>query len=219
MKTSTYKFISNEEVFNMVLTALTDSKIEFGMQELKCANTKIQWRFTLNKEISLDGDIVRPMIIVTNAEVAGTALRFNAGFYRAICTNGLVMGTDLYSAKIIHRIGRTFDEKYDGIADQIAAMIQYFSSGFEEDMADLKTSTIDDSKATEIIGNLNVPIKVKDAAIYSLNFPRRVEDADKSMFSLWNIVNEEIRLCVPSNHARIVYNKNLLRDINDLNAA
>ena len=221
MKTETYQFVSNDKVFDTVTSILMRSETEFSVQKTRCGPTKVQWKYTLTDcTLKLFDDDILPQIIVTNAETPGTALRISVGFYRMICTNGLTVGTDVYSTKIIHRKGETFDRKYNEVADQIDAAIEYLNGDFVEDMTKATEACIycDDS-GVEIIGNLNVPTKTKDKAIRLWLCPDegREEDWGNSVWNLWNIVNEQIRFTVNSQQARIFYNKNLLRDINDLN--
>jgi len=211
-----YQRVENADIMMMVAQALNDSGCTFNVASVKTGNTKVQFRFTLDEKYVVNGDMISPQIIVTNAEVAGTALRINLGFYRFVCANGMVLGTDLYNEKIIHRKGKTFDVKFNDIEHQIAAVLEYLRTDFVQDVEEQTSKTVSFEEGISIIGNLNIPSKSKDSALETWAMPSRKQDSYEDVFCLWNIVNEQSRNTVDSAQARTVYNQTLLRDINDL---
>lgn len=214
---NSYQLIPNANVRDMICGSLDDLKVGYQVTTINMPNTKTQWRLLLDETMLVNGDEVSPQIIVTNAERVGTALRIGLGMYRFVCTNGLFFGDDMYSTKIIHRIGDTFERKYGEVSHQIAAAVDYARHDYAESVEEKTNMSLDsDDTVISIIGNLNLPKSVKDKSLRSWYSPLRIEDKGTSVWELLNVVNESIAYEVPSHNARITYNKNLLRDMTDL---
>jgi len=217
-ESSTYRFIGNDTVKEMVEHALEGR--EYGCRVIKGGNTKVTLEYTLNDiKTTINGDVIFPKIYVTNAEMPGTALKFSVGMLRLVCSNGMMAGTSFYSEKIIHRQGQTFEDKYEMVAEKIQEAVAYLEDTFASDMEEMVADSVTEAQAIEIIGNSNVPTKVKHEAIYRWFNPKRFADAQEDVWSLYNILNEAITDAVKSPQARLAYNQHLLRDITDLKTA
>lgn len=67
-----------------------------------------------------DGDTVYPQILLTNSHDAKNSFQFQAGLFRMICENGLVISTQDFAKVKIRHMGYTFEE----LQTQIRAMVE-----------------------------------------------------------------------------------------------
>ena len=67
-----------------------------------------------------DGDTVYPQILLTNSHDGKNSFRFQAGLFRMICENGLVISTQDFAKVKIRHMGYTFEE----LQTQIRAMVE-----------------------------------------------------------------------------------------------
>lgn len=211
---TTYRAISHEEVENTIRTVLDKENIQYTYTEYKYkTNTTKRMTFTLDKSMKLMGDDILPRVEVFNSLKKEHSLTIGMGCFRFVCSNGLTVGDVFFQEKIIHRVGPTFETKYDEIEWQVAAFLAQLKhlKDLEEELS--TTLTID--SMINVTGNLNVPKKVKDKAIEVLvdDNRNRPEDRDNNVWTLFNIVNESISDKVESGQAKDTYNKNLLSDI------
>lgn len=56
-----------------------------------------------------------PEIVIKNANNGYSPLHLMAGLFRMVCSNGLIVGTDLAEVKLFHRKGTTMDAVFDGV--------------------------------------------------------------------------------------------------------
>ena len=67
-----------------------------------------------------DGDTVYPQILLTNSHDGKNAFQFQAGLFRMVCENGLVISTQDFAKVKIRHMGYTFEE----LQTQIRAMVE-----------------------------------------------------------------------------------------------
>lgn len=67
-----------------------------------------------------DGDTVYPQILLTNSHDGKNSFQFQAGLFRMICENGLVISTQDFAKVKIRHMGYTFEE----LQTQIRAMVE-----------------------------------------------------------------------------------------------
>jgi hypothetical protein len=67
-----------------------------------------------------DGDTVYPQILLTNSHDGKNAFQFQAGLFRLVCENGLVISTQDFEKVKIRHMGYTFEE----LQTQIRAMVE-----------------------------------------------------------------------------------------------
>jgi hypothetical protein len=143
------------------------------------------------------------------------------GFFRVVCSNGLVIGVG-EALRIIHRdCGKS-----RSAVEQLPELIM---TGLERrgDIIDSVESLQNTaySDPISIIGNLNVSDKVKRTAIRTLLYPRvGFQDARPDLFnsnawSLGNLVNESIRAVHGRSFTSINQNKTLFDDVLALSEA
>jgi len=217
--TKTYRHLPTRFATATLENQLTKKGLEFTKHTKRLNGTKVVVEYTIITESYLryvDGGAVRPRIYLFNSENRECAYKLSIGFLKLVCDNGLMVGDTVFSERIVHRQGKNFETKYDAIRYNIAAALDYLEGNWEDELNEVLEEYVPHENAIQIIGNLNVPARVKTASIKTLFNPRRQEDAHQSIGCLLNIVNEEIALLTDSVQAIEAYNKFLLRDITDL---
>jgi len=142
--------------------------------------------------IGPDGSKMQPQLFLRNINDGGHALMIGVGVYRHVCMNGLVVGDDFFSRRIIHRKGQTLDNFLMYLEKDLTDAFRIAADYHMEKLTELFNTNISDHTAMQIIGSLSLPIGVIDKAIYSWAKPRE-EDKGSNLFSLYNIVNEANR--------------------------
>lgn len=147
-----------------------------------------------------DGSKMQPQLFLRNINDGGHALMIGVGIYRHVCMNGLVVGDDFFSRRIIHRKGQTLDNFLTYLEKDLTDAFRIAADYHMDKLTELFNTGISDHTAMQIIGSLSLPSAVIDSAIYSWAKPRE-EDKGSNLFSLYNIVNESNRRRSNSNQA------------------
>ena len=69
-----------------------------------------------------DGDTVHPRVLLTNSHDARNAFQFQAGLFRLICSNGLVISDHNFSALKIRHMGYDFSELKNTITEILSQL-------------------------------------------------------------------------------------------------
>lgn len=137
---------------------------------------------------------VSPMLFLRNINDGGHALMIGVGLFRFVCMNGLVVGDNFYSQRVIHRSGPTLDQflanldKNLDAAFQVAASMDIFNI-----IEELTAQQVTEQQGIEVLASLPVPQGVTDAAILNWVRPVREEDTPRNLWTLYNVVNEANR--------------------------
>lgn len=138
-----------------------------------------------------------PQLWLKNRNDGTTACRLFAGIFRLICQNGLIIGDDVYSEKIIHIKGpkvNGFIDNFEIAADRAIESIGTVLEAAEEALG----STVTEEQAISIVGSLNVLDSTKNATLSKVLTGRvRAEDRPDTLWGLYNIVNEINRTFAP----------------------
>jgi len=71
---------------------------------------------------SNDGDEVFPQILLTNSHNGKNSFGFQAGIYRAVCENGLVVSKEEYESLRIRHLGYTFEQLQEKVRDMVVKL-------------------------------------------------------------------------------------------------
>lgn len=211
-----FKAIDLEKVTTKIETVFHDQNLNFNLDHRKLGNSTRDYLVYSFPDFScfINNDGITPTLRIVNANDGSTAFRIMLGCIRWVCSNGLSAGDFLYSQRIVHVAGQTFDKKLSEIPKRVEDSIIYMLSDFIAELQEIVIKPVTESKSIEIIGNLNVPNKVKECSIYHLFNPRRQEDFNNNhtLWGLWNNVNESIRACCHGENA-IRMNDKLIEDL------
>jgi hypothetical protein len=140
-----------------------------------------------------DGDVVFPQILLTNSHDGKSAFLFQAGLFRMICENGLVVSTQDFENVRIRHMGYTFEE----LQEQIKGMVEKLPLTVES-MNKMKRTILDSKNitdfATKALESRFTAEQVKEfnVDITKLIEPTRPEDRGSDLWSVFNVIQEKI---------------------------
>lgn len=209
----TYRLLENSTATDLVETAVQTAGLAYTKhyQRNTAKQVVVHFRFTDYQFESVDG--LMPQITVVNSTDKSSAFRIMGGVFRLVCTNGLVAGEIFDQERIIHRQGPTFERKYKSLPERIVALIEdtiVAAQAFEE----LQSQTLDEDTMVQIAANLTMSRKAKKATIENILLPetRRAADQGNNVWTLFNLVNENLRK-YSSASAYTKHNEKLLENI------
>ena len=137
-----------------------------------------------------DGDTVMPRVLMTNSHDGKNSFQFQAGLYRFVCSNGLVVADAEFASMKIRHMGYDISELSTIINDIVEKMPLTV-----ECMNKLKAKKLSQEEkekfALEAIG-LRFNTEGKNFEIQEFLEPTRKEDSDDSMWSVYNLVQEKL---------------------------
>ena len=137
-----------------------------------------------------DGDTVMPRILMTNSHDGKNAFTFQAGLYRLVCSNGLVIVDAEFASMKIRHMGYDLNE----LSTVISEIVEKLPLTVEC-MNKLKAKKLSQEEkekfALEAIG-LRFDTKNKNFEIQELLEPTRVEDKGDDMWSVYNLIQEKL---------------------------
>lgn len=230
-----YKTISSIDIYKNVKKVLNDRNIDNKLELLrftgkrtnkkgkKVKSTRHVMSFRLlDRELKINGDIVNPQLYIENDYRPGRALKVSFGLYRRICENGLTLDCPLFSDRIIHRNDNVYTNQWvKQLEYQIVAYLDHIDEILKT--FEVKNFSIKEDSIVDILTKLNDDKKIskKDlTAIHEIisHGEYRVEDNPVTVWGLYNIINEQVRLHSRSNIAAYDKNKGLFEMIYSLAA-
>ncbi len=140
-----------------------------------------------------DGDTVYPQILLTNSHDGKNSFSFQAGLFRMICENGLVIATKQFENYKIRHMGYDFETLQDVIKDIISNLDLTVESMNKMKATELtEEQTLDFAKQlleTRVAGSKN---KFGDEAIADILTPQRKQDKGNGLWEVFNRVQENI---------------------------
>ena len=140
-----------------------------------------------------DGDTVFPQVLLTNSHDGKNSFSFQAGLFRMICENGLVIATTEFESLKIRHMGYDFEtlqETIKQIVDKLPLTVESMNKMKavelgEQQMFDLAKSFLD----FRVEGTENT---YDTDAIESILEPQREEDKGNGLWEVFNRVQENI---------------------------
>ena len=140
-----------------------------------------------------DGDTVFPQIMLTNSHDGKNSFKFQAGLYRLICSNGLVIADEQFESVKMRHMGYSFEDLQNMIKEMVGKL-------------PLTVESMNKMKAIEM-GEEQILAFVKDALnarftkkemkrievdLKELTTPTRKEDTGSDLWSVFNVVQEKL---------------------------
>ena len=149
------------------------------------------------KSTNVDGevfeDIVFPQILVTNSHDGKNSFKFQAGLYRMVCENGLVIADQQFEDYTIRHMGYDFEALQGVIKDMISNLDLTIES-----MNKMRKIELDENQQFEFAKKL-LDIRVegtdnlyREEQIGDILVPQRKEDFGDDLWSVFNRVQENI---------------------------
>lgn len=140
-----------------------------------------------------DGDTVYPQILLTNSHDGKNSFSFQAGLFRMICENGLVISTKQFEAMKIRHMGYDFETLQNVIKNTISNLDLTVESMNKMKQVELsKEQTFEFAKQllqTRVAGSDNT---FDNITINQVLETQRPEDAGNGLWEVFNRVQENI---------------------------
>lgn len=134
-----------------------------------------------------------PEVILINSHDATSAYHVKAGYFRFVCSNGLIVGNQLAGFKVLHTISKNTADDILGASEKIVTEI---FPRMLENIQRFKTYMLPKSAAEKLADhamNLRYPqIAVRPFPASDLLACRREEDRDETLWSMLNRIQENI---------------------------
>ena len=181
------------------LTVVDDTNITFNnpnLADTALANTifnSLASSNTLAADGGQDGDTVFPQILMTNSHDGKNAFNFEAGLYRLVCSNGLVIADTRFESVKMRHMGYSFDD----LQVKIKEMVENLPLTVES-MNKMKATELEQNQILEFAKEaLNTRFKKDELNRIKINMdefikPVRKEDEGNDLWSVFNVVQEKI---------------------------
>jgi hypothetical protein len=137
-----------------------------------------------------DGDTVFPRILLTNSHDGKNAFTFQAGLFRLVCSNGLVIADEQFSSMKIRHMGYDFET----LSTLITEMVEKLPLTVES-MNNFKNKQLSEEQkqkfALEALG-LRFNTEDKTFNVDEFLTPTRKEDEGNDLWSVFNLVQEKL---------------------------
>ena len=144
-----------------------------------------------------DGDNVWPQIIMTNSHDGKNAFSFQAGMYRFVCSNGLVIADQEFGKMRIRHMGYDFDTLRETINEMVEKLPLTVESMNKFKNTELSEPQKYDLARKALETRLKVQENQKVDQVYKIDLdeflkPVRKEDAGDDLWSVFNLVQEKV---------------------------
>ena len=140
-----------------------------------------------------DGDTVFPQILMTNSHDGKNAFQFQAGLYRLVCSNGLVIADTQFEAVKMRHMGYDFED----LQVMIKEMVEKLPLTVES-MNKMKAQEMEQEQIIQFaMDAINTRFSDKEMKRIQIDYdelikPVRKEDAGSDLWSVFNVVQEKI---------------------------
>ena len=140
-----------------------------------------------------DGDTVFPQILLTNSHDGKNSFQFQAGLYRLICANGLVIADTQFEAVKMRHMGYTFED----LQILLKEMVEKLPLTVES-MNKMKAMELGENQILQFAKDA-LTTRFSDEEIENIDFdfeeflkPVRKEDKGSDLWSVFNVVQEKL---------------------------
>ena len=214
---SKYMRIDSRYLIDTIADHLDSKGFEYNVEVIGGASdrsSKHILKFQLLNAGTRDDGI--PQLLVFNSYNGECSMQIQAGFFRFVCANGLVMGTGEECFRVRHTTkfnSRNFWQ-VDMLQQVEAAIADILNK--ETRIAQLEATPVDWTEQSKIIMGLAVPDAVKINALHKRHPDNkqyiREEDRADNLWNVLNTVNEEFRKTSRSELAEIQKNTDLITE-------
>ena len=145
-----------------------------------------------------EGDDMTATIILLNSHDGTSTFQFRIGFYRAVCSNGLVVAEKEFEAIRIRHIGYTFDRLKEmtlKIVEAVKEKVEVINTMIERELTEEEQYDLA-LKAMLIRAGVNPEAEDKPAyskdTLKEMLSPRREMDKAQNLWTVFNRVQEAI---------------------------
>jgi len=144
-----------------------------------------------------DGDDVWPQIIMTNSHDGKNSFTFQAGMYRFVCSNGLVIADQEFGKMKIRHMGYDFEALRETIGEMVEKLPLTVESMNKFKGTELTQPQKYDLARRAIATRFKLQKDQKVDQVYKIDLdevlrPVRKEDAGDDLWSVFNLVQEKV---------------------------
>ena len=144
-----------------------------------------------------DGDNVWPQIIMTNSHDGKNSFTFQAGMYRLVCSNGLVIADQEFGSMKIRHMGYDFDTLRETINEMVEKLPLTVESMNKFKQTELTQPQKYDLARKALATRFKMRENQKVDQVYRIDLdeflkPVRKEDAGNDLWSVFNLVQEKV---------------------------
>ncbi len=144
-----------------------------------------------------DGDNVWPQIIMTNSHDGKNSFTFQAGMYRLVCSNGLVIADQEFGSMKIRHMGYDFDTLRETINEMVEKLPLTVESMNKFKSTELHLHQKYDLARKALATRFKIQENQKVDQVYKIDLdeflkPVRKEDAGEDLWSVFNLVQEKV---------------------------
>jgi len=144
-----------------------------------------------------DGDTVYPQIILTNSHDGKNSFTFQAGMYRLVCSNGLVIADQEFGRMKIRHMGYDFETLRETMTEMVEQLPLTVESMNKFKQTKLTNEQKYDLARKAIATRFKVQEGQKVEDIYKIDLdailaPVRKEDSGDDLWNVFNVVQEKV---------------------------
>lgn len=184
-------------------------------------STKHACVITLDKPVMLAGTPCFPRIYVRNSYAGESALTVRVGFYRLICSNGMMVGTTHFNGRILHL--ESGIKQLPQLRQSIRDAIEWCTTGLPALADKLNSQVLTPVQVSTILASIGASKRLAEAVGYRLRYPLtsirqedRTVDGQLTAWNVWNIINEVQRGHSRSALRQLEVNANLLQAVEEV---
>ena len=140
-----------------------------------------------------DGDTVFPQILMTNSHDGKNSFQFQAGLYRLVCSNGLVIADEQFESVKMRHMGYSFEDLQDMMKEMVGKLPLTVESMnkmkaiemAEEQILAFAKDALNARFTKKEMNRIEVDLK-------ELTTPTRNEDKGSDLWSVFNVVQEKL---------------------------
>jgi len=199
-RTAKYRSVDTVDLVEALLhhvPTLDRDTVSITTRGSKASSTNHVVRIPTANTLLVGGTLVQPELILRNSFAGESTLIMNLGFFRQVCSNGLMVGESLIpSVTLKHIEGPKFETGLDDFFFNTVHLLQSDIVSMLESKV-LMGKIVNDRMALTIIETLPVSVAVKKTAESWIvhKYVRREDTTDGGFtaWNVWNIVNEAAR--------------------------
>jgi len=141
-----------------------------------------------------DGDTVMPRILMTNSHDGKNSFQFQAGLYRLVCSNGLVIADAEFANMKIRHMGYDLNELstvISEIVEKLPLTVECMNKLKAKELSEQEQVKFAKEALAIRLSEKEISKYTSDDIIELLN-PTRKEDNGNDMWSVYNVVQEKI---------------------------
>lgn len=161
-------------------------------------STKHAVVLTLSQPVMLAGTACFPRIYVRNSYAGESALTVRIGFFRLVCSNGMMVGSMFFDGRIRHV--QSGVDKLDQLIESVQSAVDYCTLKLPEIAEQMNAVVLSKSQVEIILTSIGASKRLSESVLYKIEHPSNIRAADKqadgslSAWNVWNVINEQGRI-------------------------